>query len=177
MWVKGCLRKRSDWSSRRIADFENADIGHISVTDATGSNDGGYSSLFSYFFGRNNRDTPSRSKNQIIPPILFVCGDTDQLLKNLNQKHLSYILYEIRGSQPIPFLERMGPLIRDAVRRRSDQSQSTLGSEFLGRKKRAYNIDGDYVAKRAPGSEFLGKRMLGRQVTMSESQKSVYTYI
>ena len=28
------------------------------------------------------------------------------------------------------------------VSRRSDQSQSTLGSEFLGRKKRAYDDDG-----------------------------------
>ena len=63
------------------------------------------------------------------------------------------------------------------VSRRSDQSQSTLGSEFLGRKKRAYDDDGgmdrllaaakrvpgsEFLGKRAPGSEFLGKRMGGR---------------
>ena len=55
------------------------------------------------------------------------------------------------------------------VSRRSDRSQSTLGSEFLGRKKRAYDaaanaddaggFDRLATAKRAPGSEFLGKRM------------------
>ena len=71
-------------------------------------------------------------------------------------------------------LEQLGSPIRDAVRRRSDQSQSTLGSEFLGRKKRAYNIDYDYVAKRAPGSEFLGKRMPGRQVIASEIISPTY---
>ena len=55
----------SDLSSRRISDFENADVGHISVTDAAGPNDGGYSSLYSYFFGRNNRDPHNRrSKSQ-----------------------------------------------------------------------------------------------------------------
>lgn len=66
------------------------------------------------------------------------------------------------------------------VSRRSDRSQSsTLGSEFLGRKKRAYDADAisdrddnmahlfkkvpgsEFLGKRAPGSEFLGKRAGG----------------
>ena len=92
----------------------------VQVTDASASNSGPYTSLFSYLFGRGGR------------------GD---------------------------------------VSRRSDQSQSTLGSEFLGRKKRAYDsaaADRDdrlVMAKRVPGSEFLGKRapgseFLGKRMTM-----------
>jgi len=54
---------------------------------------------------------------------------------------------------------------------RTEKSQSTLGSEFLGRKKRAYDAaaaaDTDnmdrLVAKRVPGSEFLGKRAPGSE--------------
>jgi len=57
----------------------------------------------------------------------------------------------------------------DVSRRSGDQSQSTLGSEFLGRKKRAYDAAADrdsmdrLVAKRVPGSEFLGKRAPGSE--------------